>query len=210
MIPQDAAGLAEAAAEAVREASRALRLVSRDEVLETLVARGFRDALEATADDDREAAPVAVAGESDGQQPTPSGDADARLAAILADHPGIASFASLSGRTAYHAPELLSRTYARILDRQGSPVTLVAEEIRTNSRDYPRPLPVALFEAPPFGLTPETITSVLRAMAASPEHRDITFTTASTGAVYLFSSLYLERNYATFLADRAETMDMNP
>jgi hypothetical protein len=71
-------------------------------------------------------------------------------------------------------------------------------------------VPVELFEAPPFGLTPEEIETALRAMAAKPECKDITFTTASTGAVYLFSTRHMDRGYATFLAERAETLVMNP
>jgi hypothetical protein len=188
MTSRDAAELAQAAVEAVREASRETRLVSRDDVLAVLFERGFQEYIEEA----------------------PETDAEARLAAILSGQPGIAAFASLSGRTVYHAPDLLSRTYARILDRKGSPLALMAEEIRTNSRDYPRPVPLGLFEAPPFDLRPEEIEAVLRAMAASPEYQDITFTTTSTGAVYLFSTLHLERGYAVFLAQRAETLDMNP
>ena len=132
------------------------------------------------------------------------------LAGILASQPGLASFPGLSGQTLYHAPDLLSHTYARILDRKGSPLALLAEEIRANSRDYPRPVPVELFEAPPFELTPEEIEHALRAMAADPAHQDITFTTTSTGAVYLFSTRHLERGYAAFLAQRAESLSVNP
>jgi len=137
-------------------------------------------------------------------------EAAAALAGVLANHPGLASLESLSGQAAYHAPELLSRTFARILDRKGSPLLLMAEEIRANSRDYPRPVPLELFEAPPFDLTPEVIGHALRAMAANPEYQDITFTPTATGAVYLYSSLHLERGYAAFLAQRAESLAMNP
>ncbi len=96
------------------------------------------------------------------------------------------------------------------MDRKGSPLLLLAEEVRANSRDYPRPVPVELFEAPPFELTPEEIEQALRVMATDPRYQDITFTPTSTGAVYLFSTLHLERGYATFLAQRAESLAMNP
>ncbi|OGR39579.1 MAG: hypothetical protein A2051_11040 [Desulfovibrionales bacterium GWA2_65_9] len=134
----------------------------------------------------------------------------ALLSGILAEHPKLASFEGLSGQTVYHAPDVLSRTYARILDRKGSPLLLMAEEVRANSRDYPRPVPVELFEASPFELTPEEIERALRVMATDPRHQDITFTTTSTGAVYLFSTLHLERGYAAFLAQRAESLAANP
>jgi len=132
------------------------------------------------------------------------------LSGILASHPGLAAFESLSGQTVYYAPELLSHTYARILDRKGSPLTLMAEEIRASSRDYPRPVPVELFEAQPFDLTPEDIGLSLQAMTASPDYQDITFTTTPSGAVFLFSTLHLERGYAEFLAQRAESLIQYP
>ncbi len=184
----DAPDLGRAVLETVREASAAARLIAAEEVLERLVARGFGECL-GTA---------------------PEGDPCRRLVAVLSGLPAIASLASLSGRTLYHDPALLSRTYARILDRGGDPPRLMAEEIRANSRDYPRPVPVELFEAPPFDLAPAVIEAALKAMAAGEEYRDITFTTTSQGTVYLFSSLYLERNYATFLAQQDETFSMNP
>jgi hypothetical protein len=69
---------------------------------------------------------------------------------------------------------------------------------------------VELFQAPPFDLTPQDIEQALRAMAAGPDYQDITFTTAPSGVVYLFSTLHLERGYAAFLAQRAESLVMNP
>jgi len=132
------------------------------------------------------------------------------LPEILEQRPDLSSFEGTSGQTLHHAPEILSRTYARILDRKGSPLLLMAEEIRANSRDYPRPVPVELFESPPFDLTPEEIEQTLRAMATDPAYQDIAFTTTSSGAVHLFSTLHLERGYAVFLAQRAESWADNP
>ena len=138
-------------------------------------------------------------------------DMEALMAETLAAHPDLAALRSISGQTLYHAPALLSCTYASILDRRDSPVILIAEEIRRNSLEYPRPLPLEIFEESPFDLTPDRIEDSLKIMAASPEFQDITFTTTSTGAVYLFSSRYLERRYAAFLAERADVgLALNP
>ena len=175
--------LEEAVLEAVREAGRQGRPATREMVCAALVEQG-----------------LAAAGPE---------DAD-RIGAVLDAHPGIASFAGLDGAPLYHDPAELSGAYARILDRKASPLALLAGEIRLNSRDYLRPVAVELFEAPPFELTPEAIRQALQAMAASPEYGDITFTTTSSGAVYLFSTLAPERNYATFLAEHAEGLAMNP
>jgi hypothetical protein len=214
MTPEETAAFTEAAVEAVREASRQGRLTTREDVLAALAPRAAGAPLgtpDAVAPDavavDAGASPAACGGQANEPR---TGDLSALLAGVLAGHPDIASFQGLSGQTVYHAPDLLSRTFARILDRKGSPLLLMAEEVRANSRDYPRPVPVEFFEAPPFDLTPEKIEHALRVMATDPEYQDITFTPTSTGAVYLFSTLHLERGYAAFLAQRAESLAMNP
>jgi hypothetical protein len=188
MTPDETARLGEAAAKAVHAASAELRLVDCAEVLEALAAQGHF-----------------AEGDAAGME-----EARALLPGLLAAHPALAVLESRTGRTLHHAPELLSRTYARILDRKGSPLLLLAEEIRANSRDYPRPVPAELFEGPPFDLTPEDIAQALAAMAASSEYRDISFATTGTGAVYLFSTRHLERGYAVFLAQRAESLALDP
>jgi hypothetical protein len=138
-------------------------------------------------------------------------DMDALLAETLAANADLAALTSISGEMLYHAPSLLSRTYAGILDSRSSPVRLIAEEVRKNSADYPRPLPLELFEQSPFDLIPEQIEAGLKTMAADPEFDDISFVTTATGAVYLFSSRHLERPYAAFLAERADTgLLLNP
>lgn len=169
----------EAIAEAIREASRQERLVGREELRAALAAREL-------------------------EVPAPGDETAALVAATLAAHGDLAALTSVSGEELYHAPDLLSRTYAAILDRKGSPLVLIAEEVRRHSADYPRPLPVDLFERPPFDLAPEEIEACLLAMASDAAFADVTFTTASTGAVYLFSSRHLDRRYARFLAERAE------
>ena len=188
MTPKDAARLGEAAAEAVHAASGEQRLVDCAEVLEALAAEGHF-----------------AEGGTTGLE-----EARALLPGLLAAHPALAVLESRTGRTLYHAPELLSRTYAHILDRKGSPLLLMAEEIRANSRDYPRPVPAELFEGPPFDLTPEDLSHTLAAMAASPEYQDISSATTDTGAVYLFSTRHLERGYAVFLAQRTESLTLAP
>lgn len=188
MTADDAPSLARAAGETVREASAAACLIAADEILARLRARGLGEQLE-----------------------TPPGtDPCQRLAATLSGLPGIASFVSLSGDTVYHDPTLLSRTYARILDRKSAPAVLLAEEVRSHSREYLRPVPLELFAAPPFHLAPETLAAVLAALAADPAFRDIASTTTSTGDAYLFSSLYLEHNHAAFLAEQDASCALNP
>jgi hypothetical protein len=188
MIDEEREALCLAMAEAIREASRAGLLLGKDELSVNLRAHCLLG-------DDEQAFP----------------DMNALLAETLDIHHDLATLESISGRTLYHAPVLLSRTYAAILDRKASPVALIAEEVRRNSLEYPRPVPLDLFEESPFDLTPEQIGAALKTMGGSPEFRDITYTTTGTGAVYLFSIRYLERGYAAFLAERADTgLLLNP
>lgn len=204
--------LSDTAVEAVRQASRELRLVTQGDILTAVMAAApdIQPCCPKKNGTDMESpSPYAKAGQQ-GQELHAKTEQEALLCGILAGHPSLASFKGLCGQTLYHAPDLLSHTYARILDRKGSPLTLMVEEIRTNSKDYPRPVPVELFEAPPFDLTPEEIKHALQAMNASSDYQDITFTTAATGTVYLFSTRHLERGYAAFLAQRAESLVLNP
>jgi hypothetical protein len=188
MTGQESQNLCQTLAEAIREASLAGQLIGREALLASLRTRGLLD---------------------DGQFGAP--EMEVLLAETLAANEDLATLSSITGEILYHAPSLLSRTYAAILNRKTSPVVLIAEEVRRNSAEYPRPLPLDLFEQSPFDLIPEQIEASFKTMAASPEYDDISFTTTSTWAVYLFSSRHLERPYAAFLAERADTgLLLNP
>lgn len=188
MIGQERQIVCQALAEAIREASAAGQSVGRGWLLAELRARN-------------------LLGPDEPSEP----DMEALLAETLATYQDLAALTSISGEILYHAPSLLSHTYAGILDRKGSPLLLIAEEVRRNSAEYPRPVPLELFEQSPFDLLPEQIEASLKTMAGSPEFEDISFITTSSGAVYLFSSRHLERPYAVFLAERADTgLLLNP
>jgi hypothetical protein len=102
----------------------------------------------------------------------------------------------------YYSGRSMAGTYARILiQRRGDPLLLMAEIIRENSRIYPRPVPLGIFEEPPFGLTPEEISLCLKKMAAQGEYQDIEQTITSIGTVFLYSKQYLDPNHASMLAE---------
>ena len=94
MSPVDRPGLAEAAADVVRAASRRQRLATCGDVLEGLGALGLLGAAEG-------AAGGPDSGANEGAQVL------ALLPGLLAQHPDLACFGGLSGQTLYHAPELL-------------------------------------------------------------------------------------------------------
>jgi len=106
------------------------------------------------------------------------------------------------GRCKYYSAQNMAEPYARILSRKGeNAVLLMAEVVRENSQRYPRPVPLELFEGPPFDLTPEEILSCLKEMAEGKDYQDIAQTTSSIGTVFLFSKLHLEPDYASMLAE---------
>ena len=106
------------------------------------------------------------------------------------------------GNFRYYSTQSMAEPYAKILSRKGgNPVLLMAEVIRENSQRYPRPVPLELFDGPPFDLTPEEILSCLKEMAEGKDYQDIAQTTSSIGTVFLFSKLHLEPDYASMLAE---------
>jgi hypothetical protein len=111
----------------------------------------------------------------------------------------------ISGKKAavhYYSQRSMTDAYAGILIQKGEgPLTLMAETIRENSRRYPRPVRVDMFEEPPFDLTPEEISLCLKNMAEQEEYHDIQQTTTSIGTVFLYSKLHLEPDYASMLAE---------
>jgi hypothetical protein len=114
------------------------------------------------------------------------------------------------GLVHYYSVRSMAETYAKILIRSGEdPLLLMAEMVRENSNRYPRPVPLTLFEDPPFGLTPGEISSCLNKMANQQGYQDIRQTTTSIGTVFLFSTLYLEPDYASFLAEWTDVGQAN-
>ena len=132
--------------------------------------------------------------------------AAAALAAALAEHDDLRRVADIKGRERIFSIRHLSESYARLLTRKESPLLLMAETVRENSALYPRPLPLDIFEEPPFELSDDEIQACLKQMADDPDFRDIACTTSSAGTIFLFSTRHLEPGYAAFLAESLDVM----
>lgn len=130
--------------------------------------------------------------------------ADALLAELEASNPDVASLTAWDGAVYYHYKPLLSGLYARILAAGNNPAIQLAGTVRESSRDYPRPVPVEMFEYPPFNFSPDTLQQCLHDMAEDPAFQDIRYTESSVGTVYLYSTLYLDEVYAAFLAENQD------
>lgn len=130
--------------------------------------------------------------------------AAALLAELLAEDDDVAVFTAWDGKEYYHYKPQMSGLYARILSTGNNKMVQVASVVRESSRDYPRPVALELFEYPPFLFAAEALQQCLRDMAANPEYADIQFTESSVGTVYLYSSKYLDEDYAAFLAENED------
>jgi hypothetical protein len=110
--------------------------------------------------------------------------------------------AAQDGSRRYYSSQFMTQAYAGILlQKQGDHVRLIAEIVRQNSEVYPRPVPLDLFTQPPFDLTRREVLDYLERMAAEEGYRDIVPTTTSTSRVFLYSTLHLEPEYASMLAE---------
>jgi hypothetical protein len=110
--------------------------------------------------------------------------------------------AAEDGSRCYYSSHFMTETYARILlQKQGNPLRLIAETVRENSAVYPRPVPLDIFTQPPFDLTRQEVLSNLERMAAEEQYRDIRPTTTSASGMFLYSTLHLEPDHASMLAE---------
>lgn len=117
---------------------------------------------------------------------------------------GIAFLDSWDNKRYYHFTPLLSSSFARLLSTKNNPYQQILDTLRESSRLYPRPVGVFLFEFAPFRLDPKLIQEILDRISKDPQASDIKVSVTSAGTVYLYSSKYLEDDYADFLAEEMD------
>ena len=176
-------------AQLIREACAQGRPLAKTELFQTLL--------------ERPAAPDA---------PLPSlENCEEELARALAADPDLAVVHGPDGEEFYRCVRLMSATYAEILAGKSAPCLLIAQTVRKNSQEYPRPIALDIFEYPPFAIDPQNIQACLRHMAEDGRFGDISFVRSSAGTVYLYSKKYLDHDYAAFLAERLDVdLALNP
>lgn len=106
----------------------------------------------------------------------------------------------------YFSDLSMTESYAKHLYRlaERDPVRLIADTTRDESKTYPRPTPVETFLEQPFSMARSEIDAAIAAMASIPEYADIRTTSASNGALYLYSATYLGDAHAAGLAEWIE------
>ena len=133
------------------------------------------------------------------------------ISKTLAEDANLALVRGPDGEEFYRCASLMSATYAEILAGKSAPCLLIAETARKNSKEYPRPIALDIFEYPPFDFDPESIQACLRHMAADADFSDISFVESSAGTVYLYSKKHLDHEYAAFLTERLDVdLALNP
>ena len=106
------------------------------------------------------------------------------------------------GSRHYYSSQFMTQAYALILlQKQGDPLHLIASIVRENSALYPRPVPIQISAPPPLAFSLQEVLDGLQPMATEEEYRDIMSATTSASRVFLYSTLHLEPEHASMLAE---------
>ncbi len=144
------------------------------------------------------------------QEADPAEEAGKILKKVVEGSEDLHELAAQDGSRRYYSSHFMTETYAMILlQKLGDPLRLIAETVRENSAVYPRPVPLDIFTQPPFDLTRQEVLNDLERMAAEEEYRDIVPTTTSASRVFLYSTLHLEPEYASMLAEWLDVGQFN-
>jgi hypothetical protein len=138
--------------------------------------------------------------------PTPAAgpweEAGTILRKVVDENEDLHELAAEDGSRSYYSSQFMTEAYAGILlQKQGDPLRLIAEIVRQNSAAYPRPVPLDLFTQPPFALTSQEVLNGLEGMSVRDEYGDIKPTTTSTSRIFLYSTLHLDPEHASMLAE---------
>jgi hypothetical protein len=126
----------------------------------------------------------------------------AMLNSMTAENRDVREICAKSGTSFYYSSMFMSESYARILlHKQEGAAELIANTVREDSDRYPRPTPLDVFKEPPFDLGQEELLSCLQEMSEQEQFGDISQVSTSMGHVFLYSSRYLDRDYAQMLSE---------
>jgi hypothetical protein len=97
----------------------------------------------------------------------------------------------------------MTQAYAEAAVRaaSGDHPRILAETVRSDSATYPRPTPIKAFLEAPYLLPLEDVIAAAERMRMDERYADISFTRASNGDLFLFSSNHLDRAQAEAMAE---------
>lgn len=133
---------------------------------------------------------------------------DRIVVTLLSDegHRDIRSVTNSKGIRYLYSAEGMTSGYAEVLARAeaNDPVASIAATVRDDSRTYPYPTNVGVFAAPVFKINADRIEEYITEILRQPQYSDIGKIRASTGATYLYSSLYVNADWARATVEWAE------
>ena len=136
------------------------------------------------------------------------GTLQAIVAEILKDdrYQDVRSVVASTGAVYLYSETYITSTYADILVRAeaNDPCATIALTVRDESRIYPRPTHIESFMNPIFNINPEELEGHIANTLERQEFKDLRLIDASTGARYLYSSLYMDEDYARSLVEWRE------
>ncbi len=105
--------------------------------------------------------------------------------------------ANSRGMRYLYSEETMTGTFAEVQARSeaNDPVATIAATVRDESRIYPRPTNLQTFAAPIFNINPDSLENYAAEVVRRPEYNDIKSLKASTGALYLYSTTYLNQDW---------------
>lgn len=137
----------------------------------------------------------------------------ARATVGIEDCPDIKLITSPANVGYLYSDKFMTDNYAVLLARTvaKNPYITIAETVREESRVYPRPTKVAQFYDPFFQIDGEQMQTIVENLLQKQEYQDIKKIVASTGAIYLYSTKYLEPGAAQWQVQWEEVeKDNNP
>ena len=109
---------------------------------------------------------------------------------------------SRDGSRCYYSALFMTEAYAgMLLKKEEDPLELIADLVRENAAQYPKPTSIDFFRGSPFEMSQEEILACLQHMAAGEEYKDIERLSTSAGTVFLYSTRHLDPAHASMLAE---------
>jgi len=121
---------------------------------------------------------------------------------LLERHDDLHKLTARDGTRKFYSSRCMTEAYAVILlHKEEDPLQLIAEIVRQNSRDYPRPVPLDIFSVEPFGMTAHEVSDCIQKLTADNAYADILVMETVTSRKFLYSARYLEPAHAALLAE---------
>ncbi len=102
----------------------------------------------------------------------------------------------------------MTKKYAKLMAQieENNIKDSIAETVREDSKIYPRPTDISVFEKSPFNLEKDVLDNVIDQLKENNKYKDIKEVEASNGALYLYSDKYMEQDHAVGLTEWVEVI----